>query len=64
MKEYEKIVANLLDDVQRKEDILFDLQEELEQIEAEIEREKESQRMADSSRQNFDSTPQDNEDEE
>jgi|TARA_B110000285_G_C15130665_1_gene623362 hypothetical protein len=42
MKEYEKIVANLLDDVQRKEDILYDLQEELEQIEAEIEREKES----------------------
>ena len=42
MVEYEKIVANLLDDVQRKEDILYDLQEELEQIEAEIEREKEN----------------------
>ena len=42
MQEYEKIVGSLLKDVQLKEDILFDMNEELEQIEAEIEKEKES----------------------
>ena len=40
MKKYEEVVSNLLSDIQTKEDLLCSMNEELEAIEAEIEREK------------------------
>ena len=52
MKKYEEVVSNLLTDIQTKEDLLCNMNEELEAIEAEIERERQPD-------EEFEDTPQD-----
>lgn len=57
MQKYEKIVTNLLGDIQVKEDMLCNMNEELEAIEAEIERERQPAHATDDSGHNFDNAP-------